>query len=87
MKGIQIFIFVFTIVALISMGNAKPLPENQQKRCPQWSSEKFPGACIQRYNGETCNRLCATETHKGNQGKSGFCHFDFPGFACFCFAC
>jgi hypothetical protein len=87
MKGIYIFIFVLTIVALISMGDANPLPENPQKRCPQWRSQKFSGACIQRANGDACNSLCATETNDGNQGVSGSCHFDFPGFACFCNAC
>ncbi|RIA94094.1 hypothetical protein C1645_760901 [Glomus cerebriforme] len=88
MKGIYIFIFVLAIVALISIGDANPLPEDLQKRqCASWRSQKFTGACIAAYNGEACNNLCKTEKHGGKQGRSGSCHYDFPGFACFCYDC
>ncbi|XP_058088711.1 defensin-like protein 1 [Magnolia sinica] len=63
----------FIVLVATTLG----VPMAEAKLCER-RSKTWSGICT---NTGNCNRQCKTL----EKAKHGACHFQFPGFACFCY--
>ncbi|KAJ4716546.1 putative Defensin-like protein [Melia azedarach] len=68
-KSVAVFALLFAFFILFASFEARQCEERAQK----WT-----GLCIKSSN---CKKSCI----KREGAVDGACHFDFPGFACFCY--
>ncbi|XP_021287198.1 defensin-like protein 19 [Herrania umbratica] len=73
LKSVHFFALFFIIILLAN----REMPVAEAKLC-QKRSKTWTGACIKTKN---CDRQCK----KWEKAQHGACHWQWPGFACFCY--
>ncbi|KAL9231655.1 hypothetical protein vseg_006853 [Gypsophila vaccaria] len=69
--------FIAIIFAFLLMNAALEKPVAEGKICSK-RSKTWTGPCI-------ITGHCSNQCKHREDARSGSCHFDFPGFACFCY--